>query len=69
MVSARQKAMSSALARMDVVTQTELPRKHGAARVLGCRACQRLSLVTDGSGGSSWVRCDQVDDLLSLVAE
>ena len=69
MVSTQQKAMSSVLTRMDVSTQTELPRKHAAIQVSGCRACQSLSLVMDSSSKNSCVRCDQVDDLLSLVAE
>jgi len=68
-VSTRQNAVSSALTRMDVATQTELPRKHAAIQVSGCRECQSLSLVTDVSGENSGVRCDWVDDLLSLVAE
>ena len=65
MVSAQQKAMSSALARMDVVTQTELPRKHAAIQASGCRACQSFLLITNCSSNNSCVRCDQVDDLLS----
>ncbi|KAK4808505.1 hypothetical protein QYF61_005822 [Mycteria americana] len=59
-VFTRQKAMLSALTRMDVATQTELPRKHAAVQVSGCRACQSLSLLTDGSQEDSCVRCDQV---------
>ncbi|KAK4826358.1 hypothetical protein QYF61_007952 [Mycteria americana] len=69
MVSTWCKATSSALTKMDVATQTELPRKHAATQVSGCRECQGLSLVTDGSSENSCVRCDQVDNLLSLVAE
>ncbi|KAK4811185.1 hypothetical protein QYF61_019816 [Mycteria americana] len=69
MVFTRQKAMPSALARVDVATQTELPQKHAATQVLGCRECLGLSLFTDGSRADSCVRCDQVDDLLCMVAE
>lgn len=69
MVSTWQKPMFSALARMDVATQTELPQKHAAIQASGCRACQSLSLGADGTSENSRVRCDQVDDLLSLVAE
>ena len=69
MVSTRQKATSSALARMDVATQTELPQNHAAVQASGCRACQSLSLVAGGSGEKSCVRCDQAGDLLSPVAE
>jgi len=47
----------------------ELPQKHAAVQVCSCRECQSLSLVTDGSSEKSFVRCDQVDDLLGLVAE
>ncbi|GAB0209336.1 hypothetical protein GRJ2_003399300 [Grus japonensis] len=54
---------------MDVATQTELPQKHAATQVSGCRECQSLSLGMDGSSENGHVRCDQVDDLLSLVAE
>ena len=68
-VSMQQKVTSSALARMDVATQTELPRKHAAVQVSGCRGCQCLSLATGGSSENSCVRCDRVDDLLSMVAE
>ncbi|XP_074693884.1 uncharacterized protein LOC141928916 [Strix aluco] len=42
--------------------QMELPRKHAAVQFLGCREC--LS-----SSDTICVRWDQVDDLLSLVAE
>ncbi|GAB0208322.1 hypothetical protein GRJ2_003297900 [Grus japonensis] len=54
---------------MDVATQTELTQKHAATQLSGCRECQSLSLGMDGSSENSCVRCDQVDDLLSLVAE
>jgi len=40
--------MSSALARMDVATQTELPRNHAAVQVPGYREGQSLSLLMDG---------------------
>ncbi|GAB0207986.1 hypothetical protein GRJ2_003264300 [Grus japonensis] len=64
-----QKALTSVLTRTDVATQTELPQKHAATQLSGCRECQSLSLVADGSSENGCVRCDQVDDLLSLVAE
>ena len=69
MVSTGHKPESSALARMGVATQTELPQKHGTIQVSGCRTCQSLSLVPDGSSENSCVRCDEVDDLFRLVAE
>ncbi|KAK4827179.1 hypothetical protein QYF61_015141 [Mycteria americana] len=37
--------------------------------VSGCRECLGLSLFTHGSRADSCVRCDQVDDLLCMVAE
>jgi len=46
MASTRRKAMSSALAGVDVATQAELPRNHAANQGLGCRACQSRSPVT-----------------------
>ena len=52
-----------------VVTQTETLPKNVAVQVSGCWEC--LSLVLPGEGGrnSSCVRCQQVGDLLSMVAE
>ncbi|KAK4814671.1 hypothetical protein QYF61_024978 [Mycteria americana] len=50
-------------------TRTELPRKHAATQVSGCRECLGLSLFPHGSRADSCVRCDQVDDLLCVVAE
>ncbi|KAK4832349.1 hypothetical protein QYF61_021878 [Mycteria americana] len=47
----------------------ELPGKHAATQVSGCRECLGISLFTHGSRADSCVRCDQVDDLLCMVAE
>ena len=58
-----------AIARKNVATRTELPRKRAAVQVSGRRECLSLSLMPEGSGDTSCARCDQVDDLLSLVAE
>ncbi|GAB0208855.1 hypothetical protein GRJ2_003351200 [Grus japonensis] len=69
MVSTQQKALTSALARRHVATQTELPQKHAATQLSGCRECLSLALAEDGSSEIGCLRCDQVDDLLSLVAE
>ncbi|KAK4815560.1 hypothetical protein QYF61_004077 [Mycteria americana] len=55
--------------RVDAAAQTELPQKHVATQVSGCRECLGLSLFTHGSRADSCVRCDQVDDLLCMVAE
>ncbi|GAB0208393.1 hypothetical protein GRJ2_003305000 [Grus japonensis] len=49
--------------------QTELPQKHAATQLSGCRERQSLALAEDGSSEIGCVRCDQADDLLSLVAE
>ena len=65
MVSTRVKTTT----RKNVATQTELPRKHAAIQVLGCRECLRLSVLSDGTSDNTSVRCDQLDELLSLVAE
>ena len=41
-----------------------------AVQLSGCRECLALSLLLqEGSRDTSCVRCEQVDDLLSLVAE
>ncbi|PKU48256.1 rna-directed dna polymerase from mobile element jockey-like [Limosa lapponica baueri] len=64
-----QKAVSSALTRADVAPQRELQWKHTATQVSGCRECFNLSWLMDGRRDDSYVRCDQVDYLLSLVAE
>ena len=50
-----------------MAAQTELPCEGAAARVSGRGECLSLSLMTEGSGDASCVRCDQVGDLLSLV--
>jgi len=58
-----------AITRGKVATQTELPHKHTAVQVPGYRECLSLSLVPEGSRHNSYFWCDQVNDLLSLVAE
>ena len=52
-----------------MATQTELPRKHAVVQILGCRECLSLSILSEGSSDNTCVRCDQLDDLLSLVEE
>jgi len=44
-------------------------RTNTAVQISGCRECSSLGLVPEDSRGSSCVWCDQVNDLLSLVAE
>lgn len=53
----------------DVVTQTEQLQEHARIQVSGCRACQSPALLSEGSRELSCVRCHQVDNVLSLVAE
>jgi len=65
MVTTRGKAV----ARRSVGTQTEVPRKNTGVQVSGCRECLSLALVPEDSRDSSCVRCEQVNDLLSLMAE
>jgi len=59
----------NAVARRNVGTQTEAPRKDKGVQVSGCRECLSLALVPEDSRDKCCVRCDQVKDLLSLVAE
>ena len=65
MVSTQPKAIT----RHNVAIQTDLLHEQAAVQVSDCRECLSLSLVPEGSRQNSCVRCDQVDDLLSLVAE
>jgi len=58
-----------AVARRIVGTHTEVPHKHSAVQVSGCRECLSLVLGLEHSRDNSCVRCHQVNDLLSLVAE
>ena len=50
-------------------TQTESMNVHAAVQVSGCGECLVLSLVQEGSRDTTCVRCEQVEDLLSLVVE
>jgi len=45
------------------------PRKDTAVQVSGCRECLSLVLVPEDSRDNCCVWCEQVNDLLSLVAE
>jgi len=65
MVTTRGKAV----ARRSVGTQTEAPCKDTGVQISGCRDCLSLALVPEDSRDNSCVRCDQINDLLSLVAE
>jgi len=65
MVSTRTKAVAS----RSVGSQTEVLHKHMAVQVSGCRECLSLALVPEDSRNNCCVRCNGVNDLLSLVAE
>lgn len=69
MVPAWRGAVSSTVTGKDAVMQTELPQKHTALQVPGCRECQSLALELDDSRDNSCVKCNQADDLLIMVAE
>ena len=58
-----------ALCRRSVHTQTEYPLKNAAVQVTGCRECQSLFLPSAGGRDAACVRCEQVDDLIRMVAE
>ena len=60
---------AKAITRRSVVTQTEGPHKHTAVQVSGCMQCLSLALVPEDSRDNGCVWCNQVKDLLSLVAE
>jgi len=58
-----------AVARRSMGTKMEIPHKHTGVQVSGCRECLSLVLVPEDNRDNSCVRRDQVNDLLSLVAE
>ena len=43
--------------------------KDAAVQVSGCRECLSLLLPGEGGRDSTCVRCEQAEDLLSMVAE
>jgi len=65
MVSTRTKA----LARRSMGTQMEVLHNYMAVWISGCRKCLSLTLVLEDSRDKSSVWCNQVNGLLSLVAE
>ena len=65
MISTRQRACT----RKTVATQTEGLPRNVAVQVSGCRQCQSLLLTREDGKDATCVRCEQVDDLLSVVAE
>ena len=58
-----------ATARKNVETQTEVPKQDASVQVSGCSECQSLTFAALGEGDSTCVRCDQLNDLLSLVVD
>ena len=51
------------------MTQTDGLSRNVAVQVSGCRECLSLLLPGEGGRDSTCVRCEQVDELLSLVVE
>lgn len=62
LVSTQPKDTSSLSTKKDGVAQR-------VVQVSDCRKCQSLTLLLEGSREKSCMRCDHVDNLLSLVAE
>ena len=60
---------SKAAVKKPVGTQTGAPHKHMGLQASGCKECRSLALAMEGSGDNTYVRCEQVNDLLILVAE
>ena len=52
-----------------VVTQTEGLPRNVAIQVSGCRECLNLLLLREDGKDTTCMRCEQVDELLSLVVE
>lgn len=50
-------------------TQAEAPHKHTNAQVSGCSECRSLALAVQGDRGNTCDKCEQVNDLLSLMAD
>lgn len=59
----------TALFRKSVATQTECQLKNAALQVSGCTECLNLLLPSEGSRDTACESCEQVDDLVSLVAQ
>ena len=58
-----------ALAKKNAATQTECLPRNLAVQVAVCRECRSLLLPLKGGRDTTYVSCEQVDDLLNLVAE
>lgn len=64
-ISTRQKA----LARKNVVIQIECPSKSIADQVSGCSECLSVLPLVKSGRNSTFVRCEQVDNLLNMVVK
>ena len=51
------------------MTQMEALPRNVAVQVSGCRECLSLSLLVKDGRDTTCMRCDQGDDLLSMVSE
>jgi len=58
-----------AAAKKNVETQTEVPKQDASVQVFGCSEFQSLAFAVLGERDSTCVRCDQLNDLLSLVVD
>jgi len=52
-----------------VATQTESLPRNVVVQVSGCRECLNLLLLRENGKDATCMRCEQVDELLSLVVE
>ena len=52
-----------------VATQTEVPSRNASTQVTGCVDCWSLDFAVPDDGGLTCKRCDQLNDLLSLVID
>ena len=57
-----------AAAKKNVEIQTEVPKQNASMQVSGCSECLAFEAVL-GEGDSTCVRCNQLNDLLSLVVD
>ena len=55
-------------AKKNVEIQTEVPKQNASMQVSGCSECLAFEAVL-GEGDSTCVRCNELNDLLSLVVD
>jgi len=58
-----------AAAKKNMETQTEVPKQDASVQVSGCSECQSLAFAMLDERDSTCVKCDQQNDLLSLVVD